>query len=427
MAVDQITLADARRIALAAQGFGEPRPARVDIRHLRAMVQRIGVLQLDSVNVVCRSHYLPLFSRLGPYPRASLDRMVWGRNSTRDLFEYFRGHRAAVLPVSAHRFLRWRMRAAAEDEWAGRPGDETQVPSAVAEGMQRLSRERPSLITDVLHLVRDQGPSTAAEVRDPESGRRPTEEGGRMWNWRDTKIAVEALFAAGRLAITDRRNFERVYDVTERVIPAAVLEDEEPAVEEAQREMVRVAARASGIATVRELCAPGRSYVALPAGVGKFRVDELVDAGELIPVRVQDLAGRYFRWHETSTPRPIAGQALLSPFDSLIWTRERTERFFGFRYRTSIYLPEAQRIDGYYVMPFLAGESVVARVDLRAESKNASLHVPVVNAEPDADRAEVSDRLAVELTAMAEWLGLGSVTVGDRGNLAQRLRASLRA
>lgn len=425
MGVEQIGVAEVRRIVLAAQGFGVPRPARVGLRQVRAAVQRLGVLQIDSVNVLCRSHYLPSFSRLGPYPRSTLDRMAWGRNSTRELFEYFWGHRAALLPVGVHPFLRWRMQAAGSQVWSERLDPNTQVPSAVVEGMQRLSRDRPDLVDAVLDTIRDHGPSTAAGVQDPSPGRGPATEGGRMWNWKDTKIAVEALFAAGRLSITDRQNFERVYDLTERVIPDAVRAEAEPSVEEAQRELVRIAARSCGVATVQELCSGGTSYLALPAGVGKLRVAELIDAGELIPVSIEGQRGRYYRVPDAACPDRIEGQALLSPFDSLIWNRDRIERYFGFRYRISIYLPEPQRLHGYYVLPFLTDEAIVGRVDLRADRQRATLQVPVVNAEPGSDSTEVAGRLADELRLMADWLELERVEVGNRGNLASSLRSAL--
>ncbi|WP_129670246.1 DNA glycosylase AlkZ-like family protein [Phytoactinopolyspora endophytica] len=426
MGVDKISLSEARRIALSAQGFAEPRPSgRVNVRHLCDVIKRLGVLQLDSVNVLCRSHYLPLFSRLGPYPRSTLDRMVWGPESSREIFEYFWGHKAALLPTGAYPAVRWRMRAAQHQVWGDKLSADTQVPSAVAEGMSRLSREQPGLIGTVLGVFTERGPLTAAELDDSSGNRGPAAEGGRMWNWKDTKIAVEALFAAGRLAVSDRRHFERVYDLAERVIPAEVLNTQAPGVEDSQRELVRTAGRASGIATTRELCAPGRSYVALPAGVGKQRVAELVEAGDLIPTRVEGLGGQYYRWREAECPDRVEARALLSPFDSLIWTRDRTERLFGFHYRVSIYTPESERVDGYYVLPFLLGDQIVARVDLRADRKTSTLHVPVVNVESEVPTGPVISGLVQELESMAGWLDLDEIKVGDRGNLADGLVQAL--
>ena len=298
---ERISVEVARRIALAGQGFAGPRPAgRVDARDVRRVIDRVGVLQLDSVNVVCRSHYLPVFARLGPYPRALLDQMAWG-GRRRELFEFW-AHAASLLPLGTYPLLRWRMQAAARWVWDGwasprvptHPPAEwrtswdpaIQAPWAVIEGMTRLTRERPGLLDDVLAVVTARGPVAAGEASpDGQRRRGPAAEGGRMWNWQDAKIALEWLFFSGKVSIAARRNFERLYDLTERVIPPDVLAAPVPSHDDAQRDLVRIAARAHGIATERQL----RVYFILPGEHSKARVAELVEAGALIPVRVEGL------------------------------------------------------------------------------------------------------------------------------------------
>jgi uncharacterized protein YcaQ len=414
----------ARRIALAAQGFAEPRPSgRVEPRQLRQVIDRIGMLQLDSVNVVCRSHYLPVFARLGPYPRATLDRMAWG-SGRRTLFEYW-AHQASMLPLDTYPLLRWRMRAARAHAWgrdlsAWRSADPALnlLPWAVVAGMTRLAVERPGLVDEVLAVVAERGPIAAGDI-DPDGRRRggkhPDPSTGRMWNWQDVKIAVEWLLYMGKVTTAARRGFERLYDLTERVIPAEVLAAPAPAADDARRELIRIAARALGIATEKELC----GYFGLNGAYSRMRIAELVDAGELITVRVN--GRRMYLWSQARQPRRMRARALLSPFDSLIWDRDRTLRLFDFHYRISIYTPEPQRTHGYYVLPFLLGDRLVARVDVKADRQESALRVPVVSAESGVDEREVVAELAAELRLMAGWLELDRVLVGERGDLATAL------
>ncbi|GAB3417414.1 winged helix-turn-helix domain-containing protein [Flindersiella endophytica] len=428
----------ARRMALAAQGFAAPRPAagsRVDRRRMVAMVERIGLLQLDSVNVVCRSHYLPLFARLGPYSRSLLDELCWGRR--RALFEYW-GHQASLLPLSSFPLLRWRMTAAEHWDWTkwspdGLPPKDWSTsldpalrlaPWAVISGMARVARETPSLVDDVLELVRRDGPIAAGDATPADTARGDGDDygTGTMWNWKNAKIALEWLFYRGAVSTASRRHFERLYDLTERVLPAAALSTPAVAPDDAQRELVRIAARALGVATEKQL----RQYFQLPADPAKARVAELVAAGELVPVRVEGVSQAMFRWSDAPVPDHVHARALLSPFDSLIWDRDRTLKLFGFHYRISIYTPEPQRVHGYYVLPFLLGDRLVARVDLRADRKTSTLTVPVVHREPDATPArEVAAELAEELRLMATWLELDHVQVADRGDLAPALAKAL--
>lgn len=294
----------ARRVALGAQGFGGRRgPGRGDVRQVRKVVERVGVLQVDSVNVVCRSHYLPAFARAGNYSRATLDRMCWGAGNEREMFEYFWGHKASLLPLSSYPLMRWRMRIAERQVWDEPLDPELSVPWSVVVGMQRLTVERPGFIDEVLARVTERGPLTASEV-SPDGVRRKTSDPdpdpttGRMWNWQDAKIAIEYLYCIGRVTISGRRNFERLYDLTERALPAEVLAKPEPDADEARRELVRISARGLGVATARELCGATHGHYPLPTATGKRVIAELVEDGELIPVRVEGVSQQSYLWSE---------------------------------------------------------------------------------------------------------------------------------
>jgi uncharacterized protein YcaQ len=390
----------ARRIALAAQGFADPRPTgKVDARHLRRVLARLGVLQLDSVNVFCRTHYMPMFSRLGPYPREALDRLTAHTAGPvrRELFEYW-AHEASLVPVELQPLLRWRMDRAQAEAW---------------DGLRRIARDNPNLLDEVMTLVADQGPIRAGETGIARPARKP----GEMWNWHDGKIALEFLFWAGRVTAARRINFERLYDLPERVLPPEVLAVPTPSVEDAQRELVRIAARAHGVATEPDL----RDYFRLPHADSKARVAELVEAGELVPAEVEGWSAPAYLWSQARQPRRITARALLSPFDSLVWFRERTERLFGFRYRIEIYTPAPKRVYGYYVLPFLLGDALVARVDLKSDRQAGVLRVQAAYLEDGADPYYVSGDLAQELTTTARWLGLSGVEVMPRGDLAPDL------
>ncbi|MDW5595726.1 crosslink repair DNA glycosylase YcaQ family protein [Conexibacter stalactiti] len=395
----------ARRIALAAQGFADRRPAgAVTARHLRRTIGQIGLLQLDSVNVFSRTHYMPLYSRLGPYPRAALDRMTAHSDGPvrREMFEYW-AHEASLVPLALQPHLRWRMARADRDAWGG---------------VRRIAQEHPQLVADVLALVAEQGPVRAADTGAERAQRRA----GEMWNWHEGKVALEWLFWSGQVTAARRINFERRYDLPERVLPAAVLAQPTPPVEESQRELVRVAARAYGVATEPDL----GDYFRLPRADSKQRVAELVAAGELEPVTVEGWEAPAYLWPGARRPRAVRARALLSPFDSLVWFRPRTERIFGFRYRIEIYTPAARRIHGYYVLPFLLGDALVARVDLKSDRQAGLLRVQGAYAEDGADPAHVAAELAAELRSVAGWLGLErGVAVAGRGDLAPALEAAL--
>jgi uncharacterized protein len=396
----RISAAQARRIALAAQGFADRRPTgKVDARHLRKVLDRIGILQIDSVNVFCRTHYMPLFSRLGPYPRDLLDKLTAHTDGPirRELFEYW-AHEASLVPVETQPLLRWRMDRAHAEAWPG---------------VRRIAREKPTLIDDIITLITDRGPIRSGETGVPRNAKRP----GEMWNWHDGKIALEYLFWSGQVTAARRINFERLYDLPERVLPPAVIATPTPPVEDAQRELIRISARAYGVATEPDL----RDYFRLSHADSKARVAELVESGELLPVSVDGWPAPAYLWPDARRPRRVSARALLSPFDSLVWFRDRTERLFNFRYRIEIYTPPPKRIHGYYVLPFLLGDSLVARVDLKSDRQAGVLRVQAAFLEDGCDPYDVAGELAEELAITAGWLGLDGVQVMPRGDLAPDL------
>ncbi|HEX3814044.1 MAG TPA: crosslink repair DNA glycosylase YcaQ family protein [Mycobacteriales bacterium] len=400
---ERLSLAQARRIALTAQGFADPRPAgRVDARHLRRVIDRVGLLQIDSVNVLSRSHYLPVFARLGPYPRAALDQLCWGTRRRRGMFEYW-AHEASLLPLEAQPLLRWRMQEAHDSAWGS---------------MVRIARERPGFVKAVRDLVAEEGPIGAGAIEVE----RPERSPGAMWNWHDGKIALEWLFYSGEVTTASRPNFQRLYDLTERVLPADVLARPTPSRADAHRELIRIAARGHGVATESDL----RDYFRLKAADSRVAVAELVESGELQPVSVQSWKQPAYLWAEARLPRWVRARALLSPFDSLVWERARAERLFDFHYRIEIYTPAHKRIHGYYVLPFLLGDALVARVDLKADRGDRLLRVQGVYAEDGHQPDEIVGPLAAELTLMAQWLDLDGVAVAGRGDLAAPLSAELR-
>lgn len=400
---ESLSLAEARRIALAAQGFADkPLDRPVDARALRSRVlDRVGLLQIDSVNVLQRAHYLPTFSRLGSYDTAVLDRL--SAYAPRRLFEYW-GHEASLLPVELWPLMQWRMERAHDDAWGG---------------MRRIVTERPELVQAVLDDLRTRGPLSASQLAHHDDPRGPK---GPWWDWSDVKRALEYLFWSGQVTSARRVRFERRYDVPERVIPAAILAQPTPAVDDAQRELLRVAARAMGVATEPDL----RDYFRLPAAESKARVAELVDAGELQPVSVEGWSAPAYLAPGARIPRRVDARALVGPFDSLIWERPRVERLFGMRYRIEIYVPKPKRVFGYYVLPFLLGDQLVARVDLKSDRAGDRLLVQAAHLEPGrgVSAGDVAEPLAAELAGLAGWLGLGGVTVVGAGDLAPALAAA---
>lgn len=398
----------ARRIALTAQGFADARPGGgVTRRHLNRVLDRVRLIQLDSVNVAVRAHYMPLFSRLGPYQPELVDDAAWTHSTKRPrmLVEYW-AHEASLLPVDDWPLFRWRMR-----EYEQRLGQRYAA----------LLASSPGLLDDVLAAVKDLGPTGAGPL-EQELGLAGRRAGGGWWNRSSVKHACEYLFAVGELTTGARRGFQRLYDLPERVLPPAVLATR-LSDEDAIRELTRRAATAHGIATEPDL----RDYYRIrPPERSRAAVAELVEAGELVEVTVAGWPAPAYRHVDARAPRQVSGRALLAPFDPLIWERARTERIFGFHYRIEIYVPEPKRVYGYYVFPFLLDGELVARVDLKADRAAGVLRVRGAFAEPGVHEPRVAAELAAELSVMAEWLELDHVIAEDRGALAPALRAVLR-
>jgi uncharacterized protein len=404
MAVKKTSLsnAEARRIALAAQCFDASTRLRSP-RDVASMVRKLGAVQIDSVNVLVRSHYLPLFSRLGPYARGLLDRAAYeGRD--RLLFEYW-GHEASLLPVEMHPLFRWRMERAQRGEgtW-GR--------------LKRYATEHKDLVAAAVSQIRERGPLGASELEAA------GESKGGWWGWSQGKEILEWLFWTGEVTTARRRNFERLYDLTERALPAHIIAATAPSKEEAQRSLMTTAARALGVATLRDL----RDYFRLPTPDAAQRLHELVESGVLLPVSVEGWKQQAYLYEAARLPRKVAASALLSPFDSLIWERQRTERMFGFIYRLEIYTPANKRQHGYYVLPFLLGDQLVARVDLKSDRASSRLQVRGGSVEEGVNAEKVVEPLAAELRSLALWLDLERVEVTSRrGDLMKRLKTAVSA
>jgi len=389
----------ARRIALAAQGFCDRRHDVPTMRTFQRTLARTGVLQIDSVNVLQRAHYMPLFSRMGPYDTDLLVRA--SERGPRRVVEYW-AHVAAFMPVELWPHMRHRMRHYREHGHA----------------WSRVRHDR-ALVDALLAEVRERGACTARDLDDG-LPRAKTHWG---WNWSETKRVLEALFWTGELAVAGRNGaFERLYDLPERVLPAHVLAVPEPSDFEAHVELVRRAAMSHGVAT--ESCL--RDYYRMHGGQARPAIAALEASGELLPARIEGWAKPAWLHRDARLPRKVEARALLSPFDPVVWHRERCEQLFGFHYRIEIYVPEHLRRHGYYVLPFLLGDRLVARVDLKAERRQGVLAVRGAHAEPDAP-PQTADALAAELRTLAGWLGLPAIRVEHRGGLANALRAAVKA
>ena len=393
----RLTATQARRVAVAAQGLAAPRPAGPITRaHLRRLIERIQVLQLDSVSVAVRAHYAPVFSRLGPYDRGLLDAAAWTDRS-RLLVEYW-AHEAALMSVQDWPLMRWRMREYTYGRW----------------GVE-IVRNNPRLVEDVVAAVADLGPATAGQIEKYlESGTRRGK--GAWWNRSETKWVAEALFASGVLTTAHRTGFARYYDLSERVVPPDVLAREVDDTE-AVRQLTLRAATALGVATAADI----RDYFRLRAEQVTPALDDLVAAGELEIAEITDWKGPAYLRAGQSVPRADRGTALLCPFDPLIFFRPRVARLFGVAASTEIYTPAAKRRYGYYVWPFLLDGELVGRVDLKADRQAGALQVVGAFAEPGQEHRRIAAALADELRAMAGWLGLDEVRVGQRGDLVKAL------
>jgi uncharacterized protein len=398
---ETFSLHEARRVTLAAQGFDRPRPARkITVRDVRRTILRLGLLQLDYVNVLVPAHYAVLFSRLGAYDRALLDTLVYRK---REFTEQW-AHEASVVPVGIWPLLRSRREA-----YRARPRE-----------FETFLSQFPEYVEFAIEQVRTRGALTADDLPEPDGTSRRMEH---AWFGTIPRAVLETHFGRGALAVAERRtNLARAFDLAERVIPfvsfATVVDPQD-----AQRGLLHRAAKAYGIATAADLA----DYYRMPVKESKLRLAELVEAGTLLQVRVEGWREAAYLDPDASVPRRIGAATLLSPFDPLIWYRPRVSRLFGFDYRIEIYTPEAQRTWGYYVLPFLFGEKLVARVDLKADRTGSRLLVRAAHVEPGADAAVVAAGLATELRAWADWLNLAAIIVERRGNLASPLVRQVRA
>lgn len=385
------------RVFLAAQGFGDPRPSgRVDSRHFARMIRRIRLLQIDSVNVLTRAHYLPVFARLGSYRRQALDRWIY---EGRHMFEYW-CHEQSYAPVGCHPMMRPRMQEMWDHKW---------------KRVRELLDQDPGYVRTVLEEVGERGPIPARYLSDP------GEKTGPWWGYGKGRVALAWLFATGQVAVAHRVNFERWYDMPERVLPPEVLAEPDPSPDEACRAWVREAAGALGIGTVADLA----DYFRMKITPTARAVRQLAATGELREVTVAGWSRPAYVPDGVVVPRVRRGTALLCPFDPLVWDRKRTERMFGFRYRIEIYTPRAKRVYGYYVLPFLMDGHLVGRVDAKADRHKGVLLIPTAHAEPGVDITAAGRVLAGELRSMAAWLGLRDVQVAPSGNLAEATRAAL--
>jgi uncharacterized protein YcaQ len=392
MARAALSASQARRLALGAQGFAERRPSgRIDRRHLRKVLDRIGLIQIDAVNVLVRSQELPLFSRLGAYPRS----LIWDATRDGELFEYW-VHEACHVPVEQYPLYRWAMEAHPRFE-----------------RLREWAVEHASFVSMVHERVRDEGPLVASdlEMRD-----RPKEP---WWDWDDGKRALEHLFRVGHVAATRREtDFARLYHAAEHLIPDHIRNAPAPDETEAKKELLVLAARYHGVGTAADLADYHRIKHTRPL------LAELVEEGRLVPVDVEGWSQPALMDPDATIPRRIPNRALLSPFDPVVWYRDRAERLFGFRYRIEIYVPKPKRRYGYYVLPFLLGDELVARVDLKADRADRTLLVQSAWGEPGIPEREVARELGEELSQMAAWLELDRVRVMGPGDLSSALGRS---
>jgi uncharacterized protein YcaQ len=413
-----LSLPEARRLAIASQGFG-PRLRKPSITQLRALAARVHAIQIDSVNVLVRAHYVPAFARLGPYPMSALDSLAY---RTRELFEYW-GHAACLMPVALYPLLRYRMQRHA------------------GQTLEYMRSKRGAYMARVYAEVAERGPISAGGLAD--RGQRS----GGWWGWWGSgngKASLEHLYDAGLVAIAGRRNFERLYDIPERVIPQTVLDVPPPTPEASMKRLIVLAAQACGVGTLVDITGyfyvdgwrdrmPAGPLWELPRGVERRRtapiakrlVAELVEERQLLPVRVDGWKDQAYLHPAARVPRTVDARAIVTPFDSLVWERSRIERLFGMKYSIELYTPAPRRVFGYYVCPFLLGDTLVARCDLKADRERRVLMVQSAFLEPGREARRVAPDLAAELGDLQEWLELDRIEVGRRGDLALPLRRAL--
>ena len=392
-----LSIAEARRIALAAQGFDHKhRSAKPTWATLARTIGRLNLLQIDSVNVLVRSHYLPLFARLGNYDRTLLDQHSLGKTK-RQLFECW-AHEASLVPLTLHPLMRWRM-------------DRARLGNGTYGSMNSFATDEKVFLQQTLAHIEKTGPIRASEVPGGGKG------AGGWWGWSKGKMVLECLFDQGLLTTSHRESFERIYDIPDRVIPGEVLAKETPPEHEAFAALLDLSGRALGIATEFDL----RDYFRLPVAETKTAIADAVAKGTLLPVNVEGWKAQAYLHREAKRPKSAGGVALVSPFDPIVWYRDRAERLFDFHYRIELYTPRPKRKFGYYVLPFLMGDKFAGRLCLKADRESGTLKVNASHHEADADALATAKALAPELKLMAQWLGLADVRIGRSGNLARML------
>lgn len=403
MTTQSLSIADARKLALVAQGFdGGQGVTKADWPHIESILNRIHLLQIDSVNVLTRSHYLPVFARLGHYEMAALDARTLAATN-RHCFECW-AHEASLVPVSLHPLMRWRMHRA-------------QNGDGIYKAMDNFGREEKTFLVQTLKHIEKNGPIRASEV--PGAGK----SAGGWWGWSKGKLALETLFDQGHITAHARERFERIYDVPDRVIPSNILALPTPGESDAFRALVKMSADALGVATETDL----RDYFRLPIADARRAIREATEVGTIEAVSVEGWKQPAFAPRGASLPKAAGGNALLSPFDPIVWNRDRAERLFNFHYRIELYTPQEMRKFGYYVLPFLQGEQLTGRLCLKADRANAALLVNEAYVEAGCDAETTAVAMVPELRRMAHWLGLKSVRLGRRGKLAQLIKKALKS
>ena len=378
--LDELTIVEARSLALAAQGFDNPRSkSKSSTADAVEVIKKLGVIQIDSVNVLVRSQELPLFARLGDHDRNAINKAT----AQSKIFEYW-GHEAAILPVEIQPLFRWKMNAARTGKikhW----------------GLTSFYADNKAFVKRILKHVETNGPVTARELSTR------TTKKSSWWDWDEAKTALEYLFLTGQLMSCGRgSDFARIYDITERVLPSKILDTPTPTENEARKQLLVRAAKAQGVATLTDLA----DYYRQKTAVIKPLVNELVEQGDLREVTVDTWVEKAFVHRSAKPPKKLYATALLSPFDSLVWCRPRNERLFNFHYRIEIYTPKEKRKFGYYVLPFMMNGELVGRVDLKADRANSKLLVQSLHTEKGIKRASINGALTDELRALANWLDL---------------------
>jgi len=398
----KMSLDVARRVALGAQGFADPRPSgRVDRRHLRRVMGRLRVLQLDSIPIVARTQYLPFHSRLGPYDMGQLDKIAY---SDDEWFEAW-SHEASLLPVGAEPLMRWTWERARDGHtW---------------KSLREVADREPAYVQAVLDEVRERGAVTGGQLSDP----RPLQDDGSGWWHRSLGVlALDWLFRIGELGIRRQGNFEKVFSPLDDIVPAEILAQPTPAVDESQRQLALLAVQAHGVGTAHDIA----DYFRLPIGEIRVAVASLVDDGLVIPATVEGWGKPAFADPQARIPRLIAGATVLSPFDPVVWKRDRAERLWGFAYKIEIYTPAAKRKYGYYVLPVMVDGQLVGRLDVKTDREAGVLRIKAAHAEPGYEMPSVASRVLDAIEDLRQLVGSSSYEVIDRGNFAPMLRAQVR-